>query len=226
MKAYLLKIYLSLLNIIFPRECQSCKTKLSYDSRLYLCTECSKKTELELSLATTYPEKGFSFKKAFHCYKYKGLVKNLIQSYKFKNSLFLKDTLCELFCRASCSIVDYTKIDLILSVPLHEIDKIKRSFNQSDIFAKALAKRVDIRYDGDILFKQKKTHGQIKLSRKMRLRNLRNAFDIKDKEPIQNKNILLIDDVFTTGATVDECSKTLLSSGAKNIYALTFLRGN
>ena len=226
MKAYLLKIYLSLLNIIFPRECQSCRAKLSYNRKLYLCTECIKKTELELSLATTYPEDKFHFRKAFHCYKYEGLVKNLIQSYKFKNSLFLKDTLCELFCKASYSLIDYTKIDLVLSVPMHRIDKIKRGFNQSDIFAKALAKRVDIRYDGDILFKQKKTHGQIKLSRKMRLRNLRDAFNIKNKEPIENKNILLIDDVFTTGATVNECSKTLLSSGANNIYVLTFLRGN
>ena len=226
MKTYILKIYLSLLNIIYPRECQSCKTKLPYDGKLYLCTECIKKTDSELSLATTYPEEGFSFTRAFHCYKYEGLVKDLIHKYKFKNCLFLKDTLCELFTRASSSLVDYTKIDLILSVPMHKIDKIKRGFNQSDIFAKALAKRVDIRYDGDILFKQKKTHEQVKLSRKMRLRNLKDAFDIRDKEAIRNKKILLIDDVFTTGATVDECSRTLLSSGAKNIYILTFLKGN
>ena len=226
MKTHILKIYLALLNIVFPKQCQSCKTKLSYDNILYLCPECIKKIKLNYHSSITYPDEGFSFVQAFHCYKYEGLVRNLIHSYKFKNGLFLKDTLCELFCNRACLITDYSKIDLLLSVPMHRIDKLKRGFNQSEILAKALAKRLDIRYDGDIFLKRKRTNSQINLSRKMRFLNLKGAFNMKNKKLIQNKNILLIDDVFTTGATADECAKTLLSFGAKNIYVLTFLRGN
>lgn len=121
------------------------------------------------------------------------------------------------------------RIDLVLPVPLHAKKMKMRGFNQSfllvrgwESIAEALKVKVPhITVDRSILVRERWTEPQTGLGRKKRLDNIRNAFGVCDSTKIAGKRILLVDDVYTTGATVDECAKTLLNAGAQQVDVLT-----
>ena len=117
-------------------------------------------------------------------------------------------------------------IDFILPVPLHWTRLLKRRYNQSALLAKSLSKLTEIPALLNILKRGRATKSQGHLSAKDRQANVKNAFHISvnDVPLIRDKNILLIDDVLTTGSTINECARVLRESGAKNIYVLTVAR--
>jgi len=115
-------------------------------------------------------------------------------------------------------------IDLILPVPLYKPKERERGFNQSALLGKYVAKEVNIPLNIDILTRVKNTKVMHSLNKKERIENVKEAFKVIDNGVVINKNILLIDDIFTTGSTVNICSKLLLSSGAKSVTVLTFAR--
>ena len=104
---------------------------------------------------------------------------------------------------------------------MFEQKKKERGFNQTELIAEELSARSGIPVVKDNLFKKRATHSQAGLGRRERINNLLDVFELRDKAQVYNKNILLIDDVMTTGSTVAECSKILYLSGTKNIYVLT-----
>ena len=115
-------------------------------------------------------------------------------------------------------------IDLIVPVPLHYSRLIKRRYNQSALLAKELGKLTNIKVDYNTLVKGRITKAQIDCDGKERLINVKNAFYIKDAGKIKGKRILLIDDVLTTGSTLNECAKVLKQAKAKSIDGLTVSR--
>lgn len=115
-------------------------------------------------------------------------------------------------------------IDTIIPVPLSYQRLIHRRYNQSAILARELGRLTSLKVDTTNLVKIKNTKPQTSFLKTKRLTNLKNAFDVKNKDAVKEKRILLIDDVRTTGATLNECAKVLLKNGAKSVDSLTIAR--
>ena len=107
---------------------------------------------------------------------------------------------------------------------MYKIKKQKRGYNQTELITKKIAKALEIQEDSKTLIKIKNTKTQSKLSKIQRLENIKNVFYIKDKEKIQNKKVILFDDIITTGATINECAKILKQKGAKKIVVLAIAK--
>ncbi len=120
---------------------------------------------------------------------------------------------------------DFDEFDCVVPIPLHPGKLRKREYNQSVILACRLAKHMGLECDVFGLKRIRDTRPQIELSGEIeRRRNVRGAFSVAAPQNFQNRSVLLVDDVFTTGSTCDECSKMLLKSGAYKVQVLTLTR--
>ena len=115
-------------------------------------------------------------------------------------------------------------IDFIIPVPMYKSDKAKRGYNQCELIASEISHISGIPHKFNIVFKIRKTPHQKELSKNERKSNLKNAFALKNPEKISGKNIILIDDVCTTGSTLSEISRLLKNNGAGKIFCLTYCR--
>jgi ComF family protein len=115
-------------------------------------------------------------------------------------------------------------IGLILYIPLHKKKLRTRGFDQAFLIAKEMSKLSNIPLKADFLFKKKDTPPQAALKKQIRMKNLKSAFDVRDSGFLEGKNVLLVDDVITTGATVNECSKVLKQHGTNRVEVFTLAR--
>jgi ComF family protein len=150
---------------------------------------------------------------------YEGKIKTLIYKLKYSSGKYLAPYISYLL------LDEYVKqgwnVDLIVPVPLFKKRERRRGFNQAEIISQKFKEVFNIEISKDNLIRIINTPTQTKLTRKERKSNLKGAFKVLNKTEFKGKNILLVDDVFTTGATTDECSKVLIKAGVKNIYVLT-----
>lgn len=154
---------------------------------------------------------------------YNEIVARAILSFKFggkKEALKTFRTFKEL----SGMPEDIAHADFIVPVPLHEKRLRKRGFNQASLLALSFFPKEKDKIKNTMLFRKRKTIPQTGLDGSSRRKNIKNAFWVKDPEKIKGKNIILIDDVFTTGTTVNECARVLVKSGAKRVDVLTLAR--
>jgi len=135
----------------------------------------------------------------------------------FDNGKFLADEMVE---TAKCDF-DLGEIDFAVPVTLSRERKRQRGFSQTDYLTKIIAQKLSLEYRPDILIKYRDTPAQSELKAKQRKVNLKDAYKIKDGVDLSGKTVLLCDDVKTTGATLNECSKMLKKAGVKKIYCLT-----
>jgi competence protein ComFC len=185
-------------------HCQVCKSISIEDN---ICLECLKRPPL--------------FKKLVTVGIYNGLIKTLIYDYKYQSIKQYSKPLAYLLSEQIKKDLDSKKIDLITSIPLSK-EKIKlRGFNQSELLAKEISNNLNKPYK-EIFERVKNTKAQFSLSSEQRKDNLKDAF-IVTYENIKDKNILIIDDIFTTGATIQEVS-LLLMSYTNKIYVGTLAR--
>ena len=119
----------------------------------------------------------------------------------------------------------HEEINLIVPVPIYATKKRERTYNHAEILARSLSKSFAIPMDAKNLKKIKWTQSQSELDKEKRLKNVKDAFLAVDRNAFSGKNILLVDDVYTTGATIDECAKTLLEVKADKIFSLALARG-
>lgn len=115
--------------------------------------------------------------------------------------------------------------DIIISVPMHEENFKKRGYNQSELIARHIAKYYSKPVDVNSLIKTKATLTQSKLDKKDRVRNIKDAFKVVFPKKIKGQKVLLVDDILTTGATVNECSRVLYESGAADVIVATAATG-
>ena len=153
---------------------------------------------------------------------YAGLLKQLVLEYKFAQKLSLGRILAFLFHEAY-KMHGLDRPDFILPVPMHRKKLRERGFNQSLELAKIFAQKIDVPVIRQGFEKQRHTPAQSMLNRTERLVNLKRSFLISS-DVIRNKKILLLDDIMTTGATLKECSQTLLQGGAKQVQVLFLAR--
>ncbi len=120
---------------------------------------------------------------------------------------------------------DFWPIDIIVPVPVSAGHLKQRGFNQTELLAKQIGKELKLKVSNNALIRIKETPSQRELTKEEREKNLLYAFKIKDKEDIYRKNILLVDDVYTTGSTGRECTRTLLEAGAARVSIITWATG-
>lgn len=154
---------------------------------------------------------------------YDEFSKKLILDFKFYDHVENKKLLSKWLFLAGHDIFNYG-VDLIIPVPLHFTRLFVRKYNQSAILADEISKHTGIKAEYKTLVKTKKTLPQVLCDSKQRAKNIKNAFKVKYPELVKDKRIVLIDDVFTTGATLRECAKVLIKAGAKSVDALTIAR--
>ena len=211
-----------ILDLIFPPVCGICNKEIN----TYLCGKCEK----EINKITCVGENRYDnkyFSTHMYLFKYEGIIRNKIISYKFNDKPYLYKTFCEIFVKNKKVCEFLKKYDIIISVPMYKKKKNQRGYNQSELIAKEIAKKTEnIEYRNDILLKIKNTARQSSLNKEQRKENIKNAYLIKssNKEYILNKNILIFDDIYTTGSTANECAKTLIEAGAKDVGILTIAR--
>ena len=154
---------------------------------------------------------------------YGGVLKKLILNLKYHKSFIAGKVLADLLCQII--IEKKLSIDCICYVPISKDSLKKRGFNQCSVLAKNLSSILDIPVI-DCLVKVKETKEQKLLGKEERMKNILDAFEIKNKEKLFKKNILLIDDVYTTGATINECKKNIEKCNINKIYLLTIAKSN
>ncbi len=219
--------------ILFKAKCFSC----GRFSSSFLCQGCINQfQELPLSFCSLCKSNKVENNQCEECLKrrplfnnlvalgiYNGLLKSLIYNFKYEG---FKEYGFPLGCLISDKIrqeTDYKKIDYTCAIPLHK-DKLKqRKFNQSEIIARAIAKKLHIPYC-EIFSREKNTQPQHSLSVEQREKNLKDAFSINPGKNFKEKSILIVDDIYTTGATIHEACLLLKESGVKDIYVAVLAR--
>ena len=160
------------------------------------------------------------FDNLFYCFEYKGIIRNLLLKYKFSGASYL----CYFFANVILNNKKINEIfklyDIIIPVPMDKNKKLRRGYNQTELIVNIINKNLEINVNTNILKKIKSTKTQSKLNFYERQKNIKNAFLVKNKSLIENKKIILFDDIYTTGATVNEISKILKFAGAKEILIL------
>lgn len=203
--------------------CQNCYKSLSFISD-YNCNKCS--VPLRMIEDGPYCESCkntfYYFDKAIAVVSYQEDIKRLIYRFKYSNHTYLATTMA--YMMSDKLEVEGFKIDLIIPIPLYKGKQRERGFNQSDLLSKYISEKINIPINTNTLIRSKNTKVMHKLSKRERQENVKDAFKVVDKWVIKDKSILLVDDIFTTGSTVNICSKLLTESGAKSIIVLTFAR--
>ena len=220
------------LNLLIINRCVICGKILVKQSKLYpLCWECELKqikNNKHVCSICGYPlisetekclrcrDADFNYITNRSIFIYSGNIKELIYLYKFKN----RKQLSEYFAKhlAAVLIKDYSEC-IIIPVPGRKIVKKKKGWEHIDLIANILKRKYKLPVQK--ILKRKGKKAQKTLSREKRAENLQQNVSIKRNIKLLPKNIVLIDDVFTTGTTINECAGILKSAGAKNIFSLT-----
>lgn len=199
----------------------SCNSQLDALNESRLCDKCGASIKPNAMPPFELETTGVM---AYSAAIYEGTMKELIHSFKYKGKLTLTRTFIKLMADHIKENPEILDVDLITAVPLHRSRLMRREFNQSLVLANKLAREFSLPAK-DALKKTKKTKYQNELSKSERLTNLKGAFRVRDNNDISGKDILLVDDVMTTGATLNECADTLLAGGAGSVKCFTLARG-
>ena len=215
-----MKIIEALLNLIFPPTCAICG---AYGDEIF-CQKCAERIKYTGRAAEKFPGE-FSFDSARSIVVYEGPIKEAIHKLKFRNKKALADPLIELvtiYLDKNCRAFDDAQ--LVLPVPLFGSREKGRGYNQSVFFANAVSGYLNIELNENVLVRVRNTKPQFELKRPDRFANVKDAFEIANGEIVKGKNIVLVDDILTTGATASECAKVLKSAGAGKVSVLTLAR--
>lgn len=149
----------------------------------------------------------------------------LLKDFKFRGALWLREDLTDILEATVRAKLEWQAIDAVFPVPLYFMRRVKRGYNQSAILARCLAARLNRRFDASSLVRNRDTEHQTRLSGKdARLKNIESAFSVRRPEFVRGRTILLVDDVMTTGATLNECAKPLVEAGASRVWCATVAR--
>jgi ComF family protein len=206
--------------------CPACKEKIKFITG-DLCPVCGT-TFFDSPAASHLCGNCMENKTYFSCARavvsYETIILHAIHQFKYGSNISIGARLASFMANFSFPDVDFTDYSLIIPVPLHIKRLRQRGFNQSLILAHALAKKWQIPVNFSLLKKHKFTLTQTGLNKAERNKNIKGAFEVSDKKKIAGKNVILVDDVYTTGATINECAKTLTKAGAQKVTALTLAR--
>ena len=217
------------LEYIFLPSCGGCG-KLGEG---YLCKKCGKELNKYAICSKAYLQFKEKSKNEIyikynidrlHIFQYKELIRKLIIQYKFNNKSYLYKTFCEFIVKNKKAFDFIKSYDIIIPVPMHNKKRALRGYNQSELIAKELAKKAKIKMFTDVLVKTKNNRVQSSLNKEERKNNVKDVYDLVNKEKIYSKKILIFDDIYTTGATIEACKKEILKADIKQLGILTLAK--
>lgn len=231
------------LSFFYPEVCQTCGLERATPPEGFVCHKCRESLQplgppccdrcglpFEGEITTSFTcgycrESPPSFAYARAAAAARGVLMDVIHRYKYQaRSLWFEPFLAELLLQAAAPRLREENWDLIIPVPLHPHKLREREFNQAERLARPLAKHLQLSIDSRSLTRIVPTPSQTHLSREARAANMRNAFSVRKPQSIKDKRIILIDDVFTTGATTNACAKALLQADAAEVCVWTIAR--
>ena len=212
-----------ILNLIYPPVCGFCNEI----NKEYLCDKCRNKlTSIKLSKIDNYKDVPVYFDEHFYIFKYEKEIREYILKYKFDEKSYMYESYARILAEDKVFVKNFLdKYDYVISVPIHKKRFNQRGYNQSELIAKKVGMVCHKQYYDNVLVKTKNIVAQSSLDKLERVRNIKNVFSLgKNAELIKGKRVAIFDDVFTTGATVNECSKELKNAGARFVGIFTIAK--
>jgi ComF family protein len=232
------------LDLVWPRNCPFCSCPLADTDPGIVCPTCLSSAKLieppfcrqcaspftgtvtgETFVCGYCQELRFYFSRTVCACRAEGVPRDCILRFKYNREMYFGPHLVDWLLHATQRWIDWREIDAIVPVPLHPRKQRHREFNQAEYLAAGLSKVLSVPVLKRNLRRVKDTSTQTKLGAEARMKNLRGAFAVRDETAFKGKRLVILDDVFTTGATMDSCAKTLRGAGAREVVALAVARG-
>jgi ComF family protein len=229
--------------LVYPAVCQVCGTRRAGASEAFVCAECRAGVQFikrpfcercglpfEGDLTTAFEcsncrDSDLAFSSARSAVVARDAILEVIHRYKYQHALWFEPFLVELLAGSAVPELAKSSWDWIVPVPLHPTKQREREFNQAERLARHLSRATNIELNTRLLRRALPTRTQTLLSREERLENVRRAFCLRRDVALDGERIVLVDDVFTTGATTGACARALRSAGAAEICVWTVARG-
>lgn len=208
-----------MLELIYPPVCGMCD-RINKNN---ICVNCKAKIKKYLinDIENCKNNKEVYYDYRIKILKYENMVRERIIEYKFREKTYIYKTLEKIILNNEKIYSFLKKYDIIMPVPMYKKKKLERGYNQTELIARELSKDLEIELDYKNLKKIKNTKTQSKLTKAERKENIKNAFMIKNTFRVEGKKIILFDDIYTTGSTLNECSRILKEAKVKEIAILT-----
>jgi competence protein ComFC len=233
---------LKALDLIYPRFCVGCDTVVR-DRENHICWDCFSSVDILSSPICSIcgdPADGIieheytcswcvnrrpHFDRARSAVRYRGVVKDSLQAFKYNNQIHMVSDLAELL--VSCVKTHYSddEFDAVTVVPLDSKKQRQRSYNQSTLIGQKLASAIGVKCAPECVCRTKAVRPQVELNARQRIMNVKGIFEVREQAWVKGRSFLLVDDVMTTGATVNELSKVLKGAGADRVCVATVARG-
>lgn len=198
------------IKIIKPPICMKCGKPVAADEK-ELCRDCS--------------TKNFLFKRGVAAFSYSAAMKSSMYAFKYNNRREYGKYYAEVIEDRFYNTVKSWNCEVLIPVPLHKSKYLRRGYNQAEVLAAALSRCFNLPVDSNILIRTRNTRPQKELSDSERRNNIENAFQTRTNS-LKYKKIILVDDIYTTGTTINECAGALKHSGAEEVYFITACIGN
>ena len=223
-------MFMSMFNLVIPAVCYSCRKRVNLQKQC-LCFECVAKLKRkkeyligEIALEDKY------FDKAVSIYNFDFKVRELIHDFKYRGikeiGNYFSDIAIDVLRR---EYPEFINVDFVVSVPMAKVQERERLFNQAEYLSKRITIGLGLKDCSHLITKTRRTEKQalkdLDMRMKGRLEITPTIYVVKDKHAFEGKTVLVIDDVFTSGATANEFSKTLKECGAKKIYVFAIASG-
>ncbi len=219
-----------LINFLFPSVCCFCGEITAYDRAV--CAHC-RKTVLPISGITCSAcgmERGFcscaeqptEYERCVASFYYEELPKQGILLLKYGETPYIARYLSAYMAKQFVARLQGIRFDMVIAVPMHRLKRRARGYNQAEMIARPLARRLGISYTKNILIQFRKNQSQHLQHRDVRTKNVAGIYRLGKGASIKGKTILLVDDILTTGATLRECARVLKAGGAKAVYCVVF----
>lgn len=218
-----LKIKNIVLDLIYPPVCGFCNEI----NNKFLCDNCRDRlNSMKISKIDDYKNVPVYFDEHFYMFKYEREIRDYIINYKFDEKSYMFESFAKLVQDDDVFTDSFiNKYDCIISVPIHKKRFKQRGYNQSELIAKEIGKICGKPYCKNVLIKKKNIVAQSTLDKLERVRNIKDAFELEPElSIIKGKRIAIFDDVFTTGATVNECAKVLKENGVDFVGIFTIAK--
>jgi len=226
--------------LVFPLECEICHATLPpsppsgvcarCESEIRwleppFCVSCGRSLRFEVKKCAACEGESFHYDRAFACAFYEGTMRELIHAYKFGGRKYLKNFFARSLARFIHRHLSERPFDAVAAVPMDPEKKRSRGFNQSELLSAPIALALEVPDASKELTRKKSDSPQALLAKTDRKSNVKDRFAVKNTSDFKAKNVLLIDDILTTGHTASECAKALKNAGAGSVTVLTCARG-
>lgn len=232
----------TLLDVVYPRICVACGSRSDAVSG-HLCWDCLREApaieepfcsrcgdpvdgRIESGYVCSWcVDREPAFDLARSAVRYRGAVRRAIHVFKYGRTPQVADILSRWLTGCVQSHFGHLHVDAVTCVPLHAKRQRERTYNQAALLATRLARALDRPFLGNLLRRTKSTPSQTSLSAHQRRENVRGAFRVRRPQRIAGKSLILVDDIMTTGATMNACAACLKKAGTRHVYAASVARG-